>query len=213
MAIPVIKDDSSLARNRAAAAISEGSPSRPIGWASLNASKALSKLIDRPVKIDILNVEVKKVDELSLIIGPEEIIAGIYTPITGDVLGAALLMFPKETALTLCDLLEKREPGTTRKLTKVHESLLKDVGNIISANYVTVLSNMLKVNMVEHMRGLDFDMFRSLVGQIITKFARDTGKALVIEIELIFKPIRLRGYFLFLFEPEDAHEILDTLDG
>ncbi len=180
---------------------------------TLNASRALSKLIDRPVSVKILKAEVKKVEELGSIIGPEENVVGIYLPITGNVLGAALLIFPKETALTLCDLLAKREPGKTRKLTKSDESALKDVGTIISAHYVTVLSNMLQVNITEHMPNFSLDIFRLLIGQIMKKFARDTEKALILEIELILKSIRLRGYFLFLFEREDSHEILDSLDG
>ena len=181
--------------------------------AALNASRALSKLIDRPVSVEILNAEVKKVEELGSIIGPEENVVGIYLPITGDVLGAALLLFPEENALSLCDLLAKREPGKTRKLTKPDESALKDVGNIISANYMTVLPNMLNVNMIEHTPSFTLDIFRSLLGQIITKFARDTEKALTIQIEFIFKPITIKGYFLLLFEREDVHEILDSLNG
>lgn len=179
--------------------------------AALNASRALSKLVDRPVKVEILSAEVKKVEELSLIIGPEETVAGIHLPITGDVLGASLLILLKEAALTLCDVLAKRESGTARKLTKRDESGLREVGNIISAHFVAAFSNILRVNIREHMPSFDFDIFRSLLGRIITRFARNTEKALIVEIELIFIPVRLSGYFLLLFERENVHEILDAL--
>jgi len=84
--------------------------------AALNASRALSKLIDRPVDVQVSKAGVKKVEELAPIVGPEEIVAGIYLPVTGDIKGAALLIFSEETTFTLCDLLVKREPGTTRRL-------------------------------------------------------------------------------------------------
>jgi len=51
--------------------------------AALNASHAISKLIDIPVGLEISYSETKKVDELSPIIDPEEIVAGIYLPVTG----------------------------------------------------------------------------------------------------------------------------------
>ena len=177
--------------------------------AALNASRALSKLIGRPVSIGISKAEVKRVEEVSPFIGPEEIVAGIYLPVTGDIKGAALLIFPKETAFTLSDLLVRREPGTTRKLTQLDKSALKEVGNIISGNYLAVLSNTLQVKIIEHIPNFSFDMFGAIVSQIITKFAQKTEEALVIEIELIFKPATLKGYFLLLLELEELKKILE----
>lgn len=176
--------------------------------AAVNASKALSKLTGRSVEVKIAKVEVKKVEELSPIIGAEEIVAGIYLPVTGDIKGASLLIFPKETAFTLSDLLVKREPGTTRKLTELDESALKEVGNIISGNYFTVLSNMLEIKIVEHIPSFSFDMFGAITSQIIADFAKEAVEALVIEIEFTFEPITLKGYFLLLLRLEEMKVIL-----
>ncbi len=176
--------------------------------AAVNASRALSKLIGRTVSVDISKAEVKNVEKLTPIIGQEEIAVGIYLPVTGDVKGASLLIFPKETAFTLSDLLVRREPGTTRKLTELDESALKEVGNIISGNYFTVLSNKLGVKIIEHIPRFSFDMFGAIIGQIITKFVQEVEKALIIEIEFIFKPITLKGYFLLLFRVEELKAVL-----
>ena len=194
--------------------------------AALTASRTLSKLIDRPVGIEITKTGVKDVEELSPIIDSEEIVAGIYLPITGDVKGAALLIFPKETAFTLSDLLVRREPGTTRKLSELDKSALKEVGNIVSGNYFTVLSNNLQVKIIEHIPSFSFDMFGAIISQIIAKFAQEAEKALVIEVEFIFKPVtpvrspsstsqsgssnevKLKGYFLLLFRVEELKAIL-----
>jgi len=166
------------------------------------ASAALSKLIDRPVEVAISRANVKKVESISPLIGIEDMAAGIYLPVTGDIQGAALLVFPKETAFILSDLLVKRPPGTTRKLTSLDESALKEVGNIISGNYLTVLSNALQVKIVEHIPDFSFDMFGAIIDHIITKYAQKVGNALVIEIEFTFKPETIKGYFLLLFEIE-----------
>ena len=176
--------------------------------AANNASRALSKMIGRPVSVAIAKAMVKKVEKLSPLINPEEIAAGIYLPITGDVKGASLLIFPQETAFTLSDLLVRREPGTTRKMTELDESALKELGNIISGNYFSVLSNKLGVKVIEHIPSFSFDMFGAIIEQIITKFAQDAENALVIEIEFIFKPITLKGYFLLLFRVEELMAVL-----
>jgi len=177
--------------------------------AALNASHALSKLIDRPVSVEISKAEIKKVEAISPLIGSEEIVAGIYLPVTGVIKGAALLIFPKETAFTLSDLLVGREPGTTRKLTELDESALKEVGNIISGNYLAVLSNTLQAKIIEHTPSFSFDMFGAIISQIIAKFAQETEKALVIEIGFGFKPITIKGYFLLLFTIEELDTIFE----
>lgn len=181
--------------------------------AAVNASEALSKLIDRQVEVEISKTEVKKVEDLSPLIGPEEMVAGIYLPVTGDINGAALLIFPKETAFVLSDLLVEREPGTTHKLTELDKSALKEVGNIISGNYLTVLANVLQIKIIEHIPNFSFDMFGAIVSQIITDFAQKTEKALVIEIEFTFKPETFKGYFLLLFEVEQFRAMLGSLVG
>ncbi len=181
--------------------------------AAVNASEALSKLTDRPVEVEISRTEVKKVEGLSPLIGLEEMVAGIYLPVTGDINGAALLIFPKETAFVLSDLLVKRKPGTTHKLTELDTSALKEVGNIISGNYLTILSNVLQIKIIEHIPNFSFDMFGAIVSQIITDFAQKTEKALVIEIEFTFKPETFKGYFLLLFEVEQFRAMLGSLVG
>jgi len=181
--------------------------------AAVNASEALSKLIDRQVEVEISKTEVKKVEDLSPLIGPEEMVAGIYLPVTGDINGAALLIFPKETAFVLSDLLVKRKPGTTHKLTELDKSALKEVGNIISGNYLTVLANVLQIKIIEHIPNFSFDMFGAIVSQIITDFAQKTEKALVIEIEFTFKPETFKGYFLLLFEVEQFKAMVGSLVG
>jgi len=179
--------------------------------AAMNASIALSKLINRPVGIEIPRAEVKRVEELRPLLGLGEIVAGIYLPVTGDIKGAALLVIPKESAFTMSDLLVKRKPGTTRKLTELDESALKEVGNIISGNYLTILSNILQVKVIEHLPSFSFDMFGAIVSQIIVEFARKVDKALVIELEFVFKPEILKGYFILLFEVEQFKALIGSL--
>ena len=140
--------------------------------AALNASGALSKLIDRQVKMNITMADVRKVEELSPVIGPEEIVAGVYLPVTGEITGAALLIFPKESSFSLSDLLVRREPGTTRKLTGLDKSALKELGNIVCGSYLTVLSNALQVKIIGQAPSFSFDMFGAIVSQIITVFAQ-----------------------------------------
>ena len=137
----------------------------------------------------------------------------MYLPITGAVKGATLLVFPRETSFKLSDLLVKREPGTTRRLSEIDKSALKEVGNILSGNYLTIFSNKLQIKIIEHIPQFSFDMFGAITSQILAKFALEVKKALCIEIELIFKPLKLIGYLFILFRPEEIDAILRSLNS
>ena len=180
--------------------------------AALDASNALSKLIDKPVSVGVSKAEVKKVEELSPVIGTEEIVAGIYLPVTGAVIGAALLIFPKETAFALSDLLVRREPGTTRKLTELDKSALKELGNIICGSYFAVLANRMRVKIIEQVPNFSFDMFGAIITQIMTDFAQNAEEALVIELEFLFKPATLKGYLLLLLNVDKLRAMLGGIE-
>ncbi len=177
--------------------------------AALHISDSLSKLTDRDVEGSIAKAEEKTLEEFSPIMGPEEMVAGIHLAVTGPLEGGALLILPQETAFTLSDLLVKRELGTTRMFTELDESALKEMGNIITANYLTVFSNMLEVKIIEHTPQFSFDMFGAIVTQIIAKFVQDHGEMLVIEMEFFFLSKVFKGYFILLFSLEKFNAIAD----
>ena len=179
--------------------------------AAKNASNALSKLSGEKVIVEVSKAEVTKIQRKFPDIEPESIVAGIYLPITGEVKGASLLIFPEEIAYTLCDVLVRRKPGTTHKLTELDKSALKEVGNIICGSFLTVFSNTLKVKIVEHVPSLSFDMFGAVVDVIIAEFAQKAKEALVIEVKFVFERADIKGYVVLIFGLEEMKAIIKAL--
>lgn len=175
------------------------------------ASKALSKLSGEKVTVEVSKVEITKIQRKFPDIEPETIVAGIYLPITGEVKGASLLIFPEKIAYTLCDVLVKRKPGTTRKLTELDKSALKEVGNIICGSFLTVFSNTLKIKIVENVPSLSFDMFGAVVDVIIAEFAQKAQESLVIEVKFVFEHANIKGYVVLIFGLEEMKAIMKAL--
>jgi len=168
--------------------------------AAANASKALKKLFKKDVELKIPRARVEHIKKLKPVIDPEEMTAGIYLPVSGDVKGAALLVIPRDAAFALCDILLKKE-SSTRKLTRLDKAALKEVGNIICGQYFTVFSNELKIKIIEHIPNFSYSMFGAIISDIIARFSQLSDEALIIELNIIFKPKVLKAYFLLLFEP------------
>lgn len=179
--------------------------------AAENASRALSRLSGETVEVEITKVEVTEVQRGFDGIHPESMVAGVYLPVTGDVKGASLLIFPEKIACDLCDLLVRRELGTTRQLTELDKSALKEVGNIICGCFLSVLSNALKIKVIENVPSFSFDMFGAVVDQIIAQFALNAGDVLVIEVKFVFEKAPVKSYVALVFGLEEMHAIVDTL--
>ncbi|ODS34520.1 MAG: CheY-P phosphatase CheC [Candidatus Scalindua rubra] len=183
------------------------------GLAAENASRALSKLSGETVKVEVSKVEIAKVQKGFSVIHPESMVAGVYLPVTGEVKGGSLLIFPEKIACDLCDLLVRREPGTTHQLTELDKSALKEAGNIVCGSFLTVLSNTLNIRVIEHVPSFSFDMFGAVADQIITQFALKAGEALVIEVKFVFEKTHVGGYVVLMFGLEEMNAIVDALGG
>jgi len=169
--------------------------------AAANASRALKKLFKENVILKIPRATITDVNKIKPPIDPEEMTVGIYLPIGGDVKGAALLVIPRDTSFVLSDILLKKKEGSTRKLTRLDKAALKEVGNIICGQYFTVFSNMLRIKIVENIPHFSYNMFGSIISDIIARFSRLSDEALIVEVNMVFKPKVLKAYFLLLFEP------------
>jgi chemotaxis protein CheC len=180
--------------------------------AARKASKDLEKLTDREIVLMISTVDVKGLSKLSPTLKRDAVVTGIYVPISGQISGSALLVVPNEDSFLLSDIIVGRKAGTTKHLTKLDESALEEVGNIIACSYITVLGNYLQAEMIEHPPVFQKAMFGALLEQSITNFAQKAEKAFLVELKFAFKNVTITGYLILLFSAEEIEAILTSLD-
>jgi len=165
------------------------------------ASEAINTLSSSALKLDVISAGVAPTARLSEIAGnPEDLVAGIYITVSGNLPGHALLIFPYESALTLVDILLSRPMGSTKSLGEMEESVIQEVGNIVTSSYLTVLSNFYQCTMLPSPPSLAVDMAAAVIDSMLLntgKFDEDT-----ICIVTKFTGIRksLRGFFLYVPE-------------
>ena len=181
--------------------------------AAQRASQALHKLTGKPVVVEISEAALKPVVEFSKAMGQEELVTGIHLPVTGDIRGASLLIFPRDAALALCDLLLERPPGTTRILSELDASALKEVGNIIVGNYLTVLGNRLQIRVIEHIPSLSTDMFGAMVDQLTSQLAQRVERAIVLEVHFRLVEFSISGTLVLLLAVEALEAVVHALEG
>jgi len=177
-----------------------------------HAARALSKMLGQTVKAKLLKARMSALTELPNLVGDKEtLVSGIYLPVTGDISGSILMVFPQESTLILVDLLLKKKRGTTKEFDEMDKSALGEVGNILAGNCLTALSDMLEMHLVEHIPDFAHGMVGALIENVAISFGRKAERALIIQVELRTEEIKVVGFFFLLFALKEAHAILRAI--
>lgn len=178
-----------------------------------HAATALSKMIRQTVRAKLLAAKMTALVDLPNLVGDREtIVSGIYLPVTGNLSGSLLMVFPEKSALTLVDMMFKRNVGTTKELDEIDRSALSEAGNILAGNCLTALSHLLGMHLIEHVPDYAHGMVGSLVDNVAVAFGQKAEQALIIQVELkTEEKVRIVGYFLLLFALKEAHAMLRAI--
>lgn len=181
--------------------------------ASERSTEAISKLLKKKVTLESTLSSVEAVEEIVYNVDPEREVIGIYLPVTGAITGASLLLFTKEVGLQFCDLLLSRELGTSKDVTPLEERLvLQEIGNIVTGNYLTVLADELKIDLVGGLPNFRCDKIGVILDQLISEFISEVREGLVVEINFaVSMETRLRGQLMLLFDHRHCQEIFNLL--
>ena len=169
-----------------------------------HAATALSKMINKKVLIDVPQINIVPIDDLSKEIEPsEELMVGIYLRVIGKVSGKVLLTFKKESALLLTDVLLKKKAGETKILAEMEQSALKELGAISTAVCLNAVADLLKMTLLPSIPHFTYDRTNSIVKELFDEVKSDY-KYLVV-VDSVFKESNnhILGKFL-LFPDEEA---------
>jgi chemotaxis protein CheC len=186
---------------------------------AMSASASLSKLIDQEVEMKALAVRALSLEKIPEILGsPEDVATTVIMEVRGEVNGNMMLVYPRQSAINVADLLAKRQSGSTSHISELDKSALKESGNIISGAFLSALSNYLTINMVESIPDIATDMLKATVDFVLTRFANnETSKAVAFEIDFemgtaaVAPAQRIKAYFVLLLDVESAAKVLESL--
>lgn len=179
-----------------------------------HAATALSQLTDRRIMIDVPEIMVTDLDGLSdLLVATDRVVAAVLMHMLGDLTGRTLLMIPEENAKLLCDLLLKRDPGTTQSFEELERSGLKEAGNILGGAYMNALSDFMGMMLLPSVPSLAIDLASAVVTTAHLSFGRDRDYVFCVETDFHFEEAdrKLKGHFLLLPDLASLKEILKAI--
>ncbi len=173
-----------------------------------NATTALAQMLGCKVDMAVPQVRLLEFSEVGAIMGGEEqIMAGIYLMVEGDITGSILFLLNKESARKLIAKLMGME-SIGDDLSEMEQSALKEIGNIITASYLNSLSMLTQLVIYPSVPALSIDMAGAILSVPAIEFGTMGDKLLLIQTQFFEG---LDGYFILVPDLDSYDKILGAL--
>ncbi len=179
-----------------------------------HAATALSQLTGRRIMIDVPSVRVDPLEDAPDSMGaPEQVMAAVLMHFLGDLTGRTLLLFERDGALRLADLLLNRDPGETRVFGEMEQSSIKETANILTGAYMNALSDFLGMMLLPSVPSMAVDLSAAILSSTYLNFSVDRDYVICLDTRFHFTQTGavLVGHFMMLPDPASLSIILKAI--
>jgi chemotaxis protein CheC len=178
--------------------------------AAVKASAALSKLIDQPVGVAISPAQTLAVTSTTTYTNAEDQVVGIIAPLSGDLKGISMMVFPKSGACILCDILLHREENETQSFQEMEISALTEVANIVIGNFLGPFASPLNLESVmHHVPHFRADNYQNMIDYITASAQLTIDNQLMVEIVITMQHLKIKGHLILMMGLQEMQQSMD----
>lgn len=167
-----------------------------------HASTALSALINRDIVVEVSEHFVCTTQQLpGALDDPEQQVVGVFLEAHGAGRGGIMLMFSKDMATGLVDLLLSRH-HTVRELDEVDQDAICEVGNICASAYLNAVAKFCGITMMPSPPGVAVDMLHAILQYPAAMADAEADELMVIKTQFVFDGSVCSGFMLYLPDRE-----------
>jgi chemotaxis protein CheC len=169
-----------------------------------HAATALSEMTNRVIMIEVPEVSVVRLEEVDTVIGePGDVVAAVMMRVLGDVTGRTVQIFPAESAVRLTTImLGGPEPSFPNGFDELHQSTLREVGNIIVGAYLNALSDFMGMLLIMSAPAIAIDMAGAVMTTSYLNFGDEKDFVFCVNTVMIMGDAEVRAHFLLI--PDDV---------
>lgn len=176
-----------------------------------NATTALAQMLGQKVDMKVPQVRLLDFSEVGAAMGGEEqIMAGIYLLVEGDITGSIMFLLRVDAAKELVGKLMCMEPDTNMPMSEMELSALKEIGNIITGAYLNSLSTLTNMKIYPSVPDLSIDMAGAILSVPAIEFGELGDKILLIQTQFTDEK-ELDGYFILVPDLDSYDKIMASL--
>lgn len=175
-----------------------------------NATTALAQMLQCKVDMSVPKVGLLEFKEIGEAMGGEEqIMAGIYLGVEGDITGSIMFLLEKGSARFLVSKLMGMQ-AEGEEFSEMELSALKEVGNIITGAYLNSLSMITNLKIFPTIPDMTVDMAGAIMSVPAIQFGAVGDRMLLIQTQF-FDEVAIDGYFILIPDLESYSKILSAL--
>ena len=177
-----------------------------------NAAAALSRMLDHTVGISIPDIGVQGFNEVYEVLGgAESIMVGTLLMLSGDLDGMIMFLMPVEVACDLVNMLMYTDIKSHDEIDEMGFSVINEVSNIMSASFVTAISDMTEIPIDISPPEATVDMLASIMSVPSIFFAQVSDTLLLIQNELEIEGRKTRASVLLLPDMPSLAKLMTSL--
>ncbi|MBR3606163.1 MAG: chemotaxis protein CheC [Lachnospiraceae bacterium] len=174
-----------------------------------NATTALATMLQCKVDMGVPEVRLLKFSEIGQLLGGEEqVMAGVYLAIEGDINGSIMFLVKEDVAMHLIRKL--LGDMTSDTMGEMEKSALKEISNIITGAYLNAMSSMTNLSIVPSIPDLCIDMAGAILSVPAIEFGELGDEMLLIQSQ-IYDQVAIDGFFIMVPDMESYKKILTAL--
>ena len=177
-----------------------------------HAATALSKLLQREVRITIPKVQILDFDGAVKRIGKEEeIIGATLVQMSGELDGLMLFLYDKRFARKMLKKLLQTEYKDFDAMDDMAFSALKEVGNIIICSYINAFSQLVHVDLHLSVPSSTVNMLGGILTVPMAEFGYESDKLMYSNADFLMDGKSLPSWLLMLPDIHSLNTILEKL--
>ncbi|CAI9390884.1 CheY-P phosphatase CheC [Bacillus sp. T2.9-1] len=182
-----------------------------------HAATSLSKLLNKKIDMKVPDVQIVTFDEMmEMAGGADNIVAGVFLRIEGDVPGSMFFILPIEQATKFVqDMIGDTSVNFALPYDELSISALQELGNILSGSYLSSLSDFTQLSLYPSVPALAIDMVGAIITYGLVEHSQVSDYAIVINTELNGEDIKLsdtvNGHFFLLPDPDSFSTLFQSL--
>jgi len=184
-----------------------------------NAITALGDLLKSKKKIDLFvsNVDVMNIADVPDVLGgPDKLVFAVKSEIVKEILAVNYLIFPldglAEILFQVAEIdLRKKKIESLGDLSAEERSAIEEIGNILSAHYISAIGDFLGIRLYKETPQLGFDVMGALVDSFLVEQSQYLSEMVCLHTSLKMESMKVDGAFLFLPQKASIKKLMDNL--
>lgn len=177
-----------------------------------HAATALSKLLQKEVRITIPQIHILDYNQAVKRIGKEEEIVGAtLVQMSGDLTGLMLFLYNVDYASSVLKSVLDAEYESFESMDEMAYSALAEVGNIIICSYINAFTELTHMDVSLSVPSSAVNMLGGILTVPMTELGNETDKLMSFDAEFLVEGKRLPSWLLMLPDMDSLNEIMERL--